>query len=130
MEVFPLPYRHGSLILPAVRAYDLSMIGSVLGVALGWLYLSSSWEPLKDGDSVFSGFGQAVFVLLICLAIGLFIFPRTIGMMFTPAIFIAPFAFAIGWVKNGFLYGLSLLAFGLISWGITQIIAKVRPSST
>ena len=106
------------------------MIGSILGALVGWLYLSSSWEPLKDGESVFSGFGQAVVALFVCLAVGVFIFPRTVGMMFTPAIFLAPIAFIIGWVKTGFLFGFSLLLFGIMAWSITQIIAKVRPRST
>ena len=105
------------------------MIGSFLGALVGWVYLSSSWQPLGFGETVFSGFGQALIVLLVCLAVGIFLFARTIGIMFTPTIFIAPLAFIIGWIKNGLLFGLSQLLFGLLAWGIAQIISKFRPSA-
>jgi hypothetical protein len=129
-KVFHVPAAFETLWDCTNREYPLIMIGGILGVVLGWGYLSSSWETLQDGESPFSGFGQAVLALVVCLAVGIFIFPRTVGMMFTPAIFLSPIAFIIGWVRSGFLFGFSLLLFGLMAWGITQIIAKVRPSST
>ena len=109
--------------------YHLFMVGTVLGAIVGWVYLSSSWQPLSQDEGVFSGFGQAIVILLVCLVAGILVFPRTVGIMFTPTIFIAPIAFIIGWIKNGFLFGVSQLLFGVIAWGITQIIAKFRPSA-
>ena len=107
------------------------MIGGLLGIGLAWIYIQSSFEGLASDETLFGAtFWQGMLILGFCLVIGILLFPRTIGMMFTPAIFIAPIAFLIGLIKFGFLFGLSQLIFGVVAWGITQVIAKVRPRST
>ena len=105
------------------------MIGGLLGIVVGWTYLSSSWQGVPVGESVLWDFGPTLIALGGCLLVGLLLIPRTIGMMFTPAIFIAPFAFIIGWVKTGFLFGFAQLILGIAAWGITVVISKFRPSS-
>ena len=107
------------------------MIGGLLGFGLAWIYIQSSIEGLAPDETPFGAvFWQGLLILGVCLLIGVFLFPRTIGIMFTPAIFIAPVAFLIGFFKFGFMFGLSQLIFGVAAWGITQIISKVRPKST
>ena len=107
------------------------MIGGALGLGLAWIYVQSSFEGLDANETLFgTAFWSGLGILGICLLVGIFLIPRTIGIMFTPAIFIAPVAFLIGWVKFGFLFGISQLIFGVVAWGITLIISKLRPRST
>jgi hypothetical protein len=107
------------------------MIGGILGILLAISYLAPAWSGPGDRDTLFNGgFVPGLIVILIIGAVGVFLFPRTIGMIFTPITFTAPIAFVLGWISSGIGFGLVMLGFGVVSWAVTMIIGKVRPEST
>jgi hypothetical protein len=61
--------------------------------------------------------------------IGIFIFPRTVGMAFTPMFFVTPIAFIISLFRNNFVYSLAILAAGLMAGLVQFLIGKFRPES-
>jgi hypothetical protein len=107
------------------------MIGGILGILLAISYLGTAWTGPGDGDTLFNGgfIPGLVFIFGIGL-VGVFLFPRTVGMMFTPITFMTPIAFVLGWISSGIGFGLVMLGFGVVSWAVTMIIGKVRPEST
>jgi hypothetical protein len=62
--------------------------------------------------------------------IGIFLFPRTVGIAFTPMSFATPIAFVIALFRQGLTYSLFILAIGVGAWLVTLIVAKVRPDAT
>jgi hypothetical protein len=107
------------------------MIGSILGIGLVISYLATAWTGPGEVDTIFNGgFIPGLLVIFGFGLIGVFLFPRTIGMMFTPITFATPIAFVLGWISVGFVYGLVMLGFGVAAWSVTFIISKVRPEST
>jgi hypothetical protein len=62
--------------------------------------------------------------------IGIFLFPRTVGIAFTPMSFATPIAFVIALFRQGLTYSLFILAIGVGAWLVTFIVAKVRPDAT
>jgi hypothetical protein len=107
------------------------VIGSILGIGLVISYLATAWSGPGEGDTLFNGgFVPGLLVIFGIGLVGVFLFPRTVGMMFTPITFAAPIAFVLGWISSGFVYGLVMLGFGVAAWSVTFIIGKVRPEST
>jgi hypothetical protein len=107
------------------------MIGGLLGIGMVLNYLGAAWSgPGSDGNIANSGLLPGLGAFAIFGLIGIFLFPRTVGMAFTPSIFATPVAFILGWVSTGFTYALWMLLFGVGAWAITFIIGKVRPEST
>jgi hypothetical protein len=107
------------------------MIGAILGILLTISYLGTAWTGPGEGDTLFNGgFIPGLVVIFGIGLTGVFLFPRTVGMMFTPITFAAPIAFVLGWISSGFVYGLVMLGFGVAAWSVTFIIGKVRPEST
>ena len=107
------------------------MVGALVGIALAISYLGAAWDGMLDENNWFSG---PLIPLLLSIGaltlLGLFLFPRTIGMAFTPSIFVAPIAVILGWTRNGFSHGMTMLCIGLALWLSTVIIAKFNPQST
>jgi hypothetical protein len=107
------------------------MIGGLLGIGIVLNYLGAAWSgPGSEGNITDGGLISGLGAFVIFGLIGIFLFPRTVGMAFTPAIFAAPIAFILGWISTGFTYALGMLLFGVGAWAITFIIGKVRPEST
>jgi hypothetical protein len=107
------------------------MIGGILGILLAISYLATAWSGPGEGDTLFNGgFVPGLIVIFVIGVVGVFLFPRTVGMMFTPITFTAPIALVLGWISSGIGFGLVMLGFGLVSWAVTIIIGKVRPEST
>jgi hypothetical protein len=107
------------------------MVGALLGIALAISYLGAAWDGMLDEDNWFNGSLFPIFLTIGALTLlGLFLFPRTIGMAFTPPVFMAPVAVILGWVRNGFGHGLTMLGIGLALWLSTVIIAKFNPQAT
>jgi hypothetical protein len=107
------------------------MIGGILGIGLVISYLATAWSGPGDGDTLFNGgFVPGLVVIFIIGVVGLFLFPRTVGMMFTPIAFATPIAFVLGWISSGIGFGLVMLGFGILCWLVTLIIGIVRPEST
>ena len=107
------------------------MIGGILGIGLVISYLATAWSGPGEGDTLFNGgFVPGLLVIFGIGLVGVFLFPRTVGMLFTPITFAAPIAFVLGWISSGFVYGLIMLGFGVAAWSVTIIIGKLRPEST
>lgn len=107
------------------------MIGGIAGIGLVITYLGAAWSgPGAEGNLFDSGFLSGLGVIAVLCLIGVFLFPRTVGMAFTPTAFVSPIAFVLGWIRNDFTYGLIMLGFGVAAWAVTFIIGKVRPAST
>lgn len=107
------------------------MIGGLAGLGLLISYLSASWQRDTSSSSLFgSDYGVALITLAIFTVIGIFIFPRTIGMAFTPMSWATPLAFLISLVRNGFSYSLFIAFIGISAWLVTFIVGNLRPDST
>lgn len=107
------------------------MIGGIAGFGLVIAYLGAAWSgPGAEGNLFDSGFLSGLGAIAVLCLIGVFLFPRTVGMAFTPTAFVTPLAFVLGWISSGLVYGLVMLGFGVAAWSVTFIIGKVRPEST
>ena len=107
------------------------MIGGILGIGLVISYLATAWSGPGGGDTLFNGGFVPGLVLIFGIGIvGVFLFPRTVGMMFTPITFATPVGFVLGWISSGIGFGFVMLGFGVLCWAVTFVIGKVRPEST
>jgi hypothetical protein len=105
------------------------MIGGLAGIGMLISFLGVAWSG-PDSDSPFGSgvlFGLAIIGFWFLL--GVFLFPRTVGMAFTPPAFATPIAFLIGWVKNGFTHGLTMLALGAACFLAQFLIGMLRPEA-
>ncbi len=107
------------------------MIGGFLGLLVGFAYIASSWDGPYSQDSIYDALYWTQFLWLAgLLLVGIFLFPRTIGMMFTPVIFVLPIAFFISLFRHGFPFAVSQALLGLGAWLVTIGISRFRPEST
>lgn len=107
------------------------MIGGILGLGLVISYLATAWSGPGEGDTLFNGgFLVGIQAIAFLCLVGVFLFPKTVGIALTPTSFALPIAFVLGWIRNDFTYGLVMLGFGVAAWAVTFIIGKVRPEST
>ena len=107
------------------------MLGGFLGIILGISYLATAWSGPGNGDNLFDGgLLPGLASIFIIGLVGVFLFPRTVGMMFTPVTFATPIAFILALLRSGFGFALVMVGFGIAAWLVTFIIAKVRPEST
>lgn len=101
------------------------MIGFLWGLSLLVSYLSQAWA----GNDSTSGFVPALAFFGISTLVGVVLFPRTVGMAFTPMFFVTPVAFLIALFRHSFVYSLAILGIGLCA-GLAQfIVGRVRPNS-
>jgi hypothetical protein len=107
------------------------MIGFFAGIGLLFSYLGAAWTvDTSDGSLFSSGIGGAFIILGTLTVIGVFLFPRTIGMAFTPMSFATPLAFLIALFRQGLSYSLFILAVGVGAWLVTFIVGRIRPDAT
>jgi hypothetical protein len=107
------------------------MIGFIAGLGLLFSYLGAAWTIDTSEESLFSaGLGGAFAILGILTAVGIFLFPRTVGTAFTPMSFATPIAFFIALFRHGFSYSLFILAVGVGAWLVTFIVGIIRPDAT
>ena len=107
------------------------MIGFLAGLGLLFSYLGAAWTVDTSEGSLFSsGLGGAFAILGALTVVGIFLFPRSVGMAFTPMSFATPIAFLIALFRQGFSYSLFILAIGIGAWLVTFIVGMVRPDAT
>jgi hypothetical protein len=107
------------------------MIGFLAGLGLLFSYLGAAWtEDTSEGSLFNSGLGGAFAILGTLTVVGIFLFPRTVGMAFTPMSFATPIVFLIALFRQGFSYSLFILAIGVGAWLVTFIVGMIRPDST
>ena len=107
------------------------MLGTLIGIGLAISYLGAALGSQPESDNLFAnsilaGLGTIAILTLL----GIALFPRTIGIAFTPPLFVSPVAIIGGWIKHGSSVGFSMLIFALALWGSTQLIARIRPEAT
>jgi hypothetical protein len=100
------------------------VIGIILGVASLFAYISSAWS----GHGFDTGFAQTAGRIVVALALGLLLFPRTIGMMFTPVALATPIGFVVGLIRHSVIYGFQVALLGLAALLCTVLISMLRPS--
>jgi len=106
------------------------MVGFIFSWVLVFAYLGTAGTGFENDGSIFSSGLPGAFIFILILAIvGLLIFPRTIGVAFTPMTFVTPIAFVLGWVQHGFLFGLGMLGLGVAAWLTTLLIGIFRPEA-
>lgn len=109
----------------------MHLIGILGGIGLVVTYVGAAWDGKLDEDNWFNGSILTVMLLLaLILILGILFFPRTMGLILTPSVFMTPIAFIVGSIRNGIGHGLTMLFFGILMWGVTLIIARVRPQAT
>lgn len=107
------------------------MIGFLAGIGLLFSYLGAAWTIDTSSESLFSqGLISVLASLGILTLIGIFLFPRTIGMAFTPMSFATPIAFLIALFRHGINYSLFILAVGVGAFLVTFIVGRIRPDAT
>lgn len=107
------------------------MIGLIAGLGLLFSYIGAAWSVDTSEDSLFSsGLGGAFAILGVLTVIGVFLFPRTVGMAFTPMSFATPIAFLIALFRHGLGYSLFILAIGVGAWAVTFIVGTIRRDAT
>jgi len=107
------------------------VIGGIAGLGILFTYLGAAWTKDTDPDSLFgNGLPFALAVLGIMTVVGIFLFPRTVGMAFTPMSFSTPIAFLIALIRQGIGYALFILAVGIAAWLVTFIVGVLRPDAT
>jgi hypothetical protein len=107
------------------------MIGGIAGLGMLITYLGYAWDGESDGTNFFNGGVLQVLVVLgVVTVVGIFFFPRTIGMMFTPMFIATPLAFLIALFRHGLLASFWILGLGAMAWLITFLIGNLRPEST
>ena len=107
------------------------MIGGIGGIGFLISYLGFAWSKSSGTDNFFaSGVGPVLGVLAIMTVIGVFLFPRTIGMLFTPMSFATPIAFLISLFRNGISSAIWVLVLGVLAWLITFLVGNLRPDAT
>jgi|688.fasta_scaffold418824_2 hypothetical protein len=105
------------------------MIGALAGIGLLMSYLGVAWSGSNSDSPFGSGILFGLAVIGFWFLLGLFLFPRTVGMAFTPSAFATPIAFLIGWLKNGFQHGISMLVLGFACFAAQFLIGRFRPES-
>ena len=107
------------------------MIGGILGIFLVISYLATAWSGPGEGDTLFNGgFVSGLLIIFVIGAIGIFLFPRIVGMMFTPITFATPIAFILALINSGIQFALVMAGFGVAAWAVTFVVGKARPEST
>ncbi len=107
------------------------MIGGLAGLGLLFWYLNTAWQRDTATESIFAlNYGFALLSMTIFTLIGILIFPRTVGMAFTPMSWATPFVFVISLFRNEFDYTLFLTFIGVGAWLVTFIVGILRPDST
>jgi hypothetical protein len=107
------------------------MIGFLAGLGLLFSYLGAAWTVDTSDGSLFSaGLGGAFAILGAFTLVGIFLFPRTIGVAFTPMSFATPIAFFIALFRQGLGYSLFILAVGIGAWAVTFIVGAIRSDAT
>lgn len=107
------------------------MIGFLAGLGLLFSYLGAAWTKTSDQSSIFgSGLVSLLVTLGVLTLVGVFLFPRTVGMAFTPMGMSTPIAFVVALFRQGFSYSFFILIAGLAALSVTMVVGKLRPDAT
>ncbi len=102
------------------------MIGFVFSIGIAISYIGLAWNGF---DSEFQ-FVPALIAGGAVLVIGVFLFPRTVGIALTPTSVLTPVAFILAWIRLGLVHAVIVLLIGLCAVAGTFIIGALRPAAT
>lgn len=94
------------------------MIGFIIGLILVSNYIGIAWTGTPIEISMYA--------VLVVIGIGVVLFPRTVGIAFTPMAIAAPFLFFVSWTKFDLSYALQVLLLGAVAWLVTFVVAILR----
>ena len=94
------------------------MIGFVIGLLLAGNYVGIAWTGTPIEISMFA--------VLVVIGIGVILFPRTVGIAFTPMAIATPFLFVISWAKYDLSYALQVFLLGAVAWLVTFVVSIFR----
>jgi len=107
------------------------MIGLIAGIGLLFSYLGAAWTvDTSEGSLLSSGLGGVFVIFAVFTAVGIVLFPRTIGTALTTMSFATPIAFIIALIRQGLGYSMFILVIGVSAWLVTFIVGKFRPDAT
>ena len=101
------------------------MVGALLSLFVAIGYIQLAWT---GGDYAFFTL-ETLWVALGLVLVGVFLFPRTIGTLLVPALFISPVASVIALIRHGWGHAAVVAGIGLIAFVVTLVIATFRPDS-
>ena len=101
------------------------MIGTLVSIGLSVTYITTAWNGFSDDFQI----GPAVISFVVVLAVGIFLFPRTVGIALTPVGLLSPVCFVIAIFRVGLETGIAVLGIGAAALLGTWLIAAVRPDA-
>lgn len=109
-----------------ISAYTASVIGGLMSIGLAISYIGVAWNGFDAGfDLTF-----VLFAGLFYLLVGIFLFPRTVGVAVTPTGFITPIAFVIALFRLSVADSFAVLGLGFAALLVGWLIGKLRPDAT
>jgi hypothetical protein len=102
------------------------VIGFILGIGMAISYIGLAWNGFETQFQ----FAPALASGGILLAIGVFLFPKTVGIALTPTSMLTPIAFVIAWVRLGISDAAIVLLIGVGAIVGALIIGMLRPDAT
>ena len=109
-----------------ISAYTERVIGGLLSIGFSISYIGIAWNGFDSGFELL----PALFGWLVYLLIGVFLFPRTVGMSVTPVGLLTPIAFVIALFRLTFSDSIAVFALGLAALFTGWLIGKLRPDAT
>ena len=100
-------------------------VGAFFSVFLAIGYIQLAWT---GGDHEFFT-SETLWITLGLLLVGVFVIPRTIGVLLVPVPLISPVASVVALIRHGFGHAALVAGIALIAFVVTQVIATFRPDS-
>ena len=101
------------------------MIGVLASIGLAVTYITTAWNGFSDNFQA----GPAIISFVVALVVGIFLFPKTIGVALTPTGMLSPVCFVIAIFRVGVGTGFAVLGIGVAALLGTWLIATVRPDA-
>jgi hypothetical protein len=102
------------------------VIGFLVSIGLAISYIGLAWNGFESDFQFLPALGTGAVILII----GVFLFPRTVGIALTPTSMLTPVAFVVAWVRLGIADALLVLLIGASAMLGAFIIGTIRPDST
>ena len=102
------------------------VIGFVLSIGIAISYIGVAWNGFESDFQ----FLPALAVGGIVLALGILLFPKTVGIALTPTSMLSPVAFVIAWIRLGIEDAAIVLLIGLSALLGAFLIGALRPDAT
>lgn len=102
------------------------VIGFIFSIGLAVSYVGAAWSGFESDFQFLPALGVGGIILVI----GVFLFPKTIGIALTPTSMLTPIAFGIAWVRQGLSHAVIILFIGIGALLGAFLIGAMRPDAT